>query len=111
MKLTFLKIFSENEFLAFPHCVKHSVELSGFFVVQILREINFGESGSLKNAVHSMLGVLNSVNLVKFSLQKVPKIHKNQYLFRASKRAEIADFVPLESHKLISHKIRVIENL
>ena len=57
----------------------HSVEISGwdFSVVQILREISFGEFKSLKNAFFAILGVLNFVNLANFSLEKVPKLNKN----------------------------------
>ena len=39
------------------------------FDFQILREINFGESGSCKNAVFAILGALNFVSSAK--------IHKN----------------------------------
>ena len=41
-----------------------SVEISGFSVIQILREINFEESRSSKTAVLAIFGALNSVNLV-----------------------------------------------
>ena len=40
----------------------------------ILREINFGEGRSSKNAVLVILEALNFVNLVNVSLQKVKKI-------------------------------------
>ena len=49
-----------------------------FSVIQILREINFGESRSSKTAVFAILGALNFVNLVHFSLQKVQKFMINQ---------------------------------
>ena len=49
-----------------------------FSVTQILREINFGESRSARNAVFTILGVLNFANLENFSLQKVQKFIKNQ---------------------------------
>ena len=44
-----------------------------FSIAQILREINFGESRSSKTAVFAILGAVNFVDLVKFSLQKVQK--------------------------------------
>ena len=40
-----------------------------FSVIQILREINFGESGSAKSANLIKLGALNLANLVNFSLK------------------------------------------
>ena len=52
----------------------HDVKISGFSVTQILREINFEEFRSSKNAIFAMLGALNFVNLSDFSLQKVQKI-------------------------------------
>ena len=39
-----------------------------FSVTQILRVTNFGESGSFKNAIFAILGTLNFVHLVDFSL-------------------------------------------
>ena len=47
-----------------------------FSVIQILREINFGEFRSSKFAVCAILRALNLVHLVKFSLQKVQKCLK-----------------------------------
>ena len=44
-----------------------------FSVIQILREIHFGESRSAKTAVFTIFGALNFVDLVNFSLQKVQK--------------------------------------
>ena len=49
-----------------------------FSTSQILREINFGESSSSRSVVFAFLGALNFVNLVKFRLQKVQKIHENR---------------------------------
>ena len=49
-----------------------------FSITQILREINFAESRSPKSAIFAILGPLNFVDLVNFSLQKVPDIHKHQ---------------------------------
>ena len=45
-------------------------------VIQILREIKFGESRSSKTAILANFGALNFVGLVKFSLQKVQKFMK-----------------------------------
>ena len=42
-------------------------------VIQILREINLGESRSSKIAVFAILCALNLVHLVNFRLQKVQK--------------------------------------
>ena len=47
-----------------------------FSVIQILREINFGESWGSKSAVFAILGALKSVNLLNFSLLKVQKLLK-----------------------------------
>ena len=55
----------------------HSVELE-CSVIQILREINLGESSSSKTAVFAIFGALNFVSLVNFSLQKVQKFMKSQ---------------------------------
>ena len=41
-----------------------------FSVIQILREINFGESRSSKITVFAIFGALNIVDLINFSLQK-----------------------------------------
>ena len=49
----------------------HSVEISGFPVTQILREINFREARSSKTAVFAILGAVNFANLVNFGLPKV----------------------------------------
>ena len=42
----------------------------------ILREINFGESKSSKTTVFAILGALNFVDLLNFSLPKSPKFMK-----------------------------------
>ena len=44
-----------------------------FSVIQILREINFGESRSSKPTYSFILGTMNFTDLVNFSLQKVQK--------------------------------------
>ena len=49
-----------------------------FSVTQILREINFREFRICKTAVSVILEALDFVNLVHFSLQKVPKFIKSQ---------------------------------
>ena len=49
-----------------------------FSVTQIFRGINFGESRGAKTAVFAILGALNFVNLVHFSLQKMRKFIKYQ---------------------------------
>ena len=49
-----------------------------FSINQILREINFEDSGSAKSAVFAILGAVNFVILVYFSLPKSAKNHKNQ---------------------------------
>ena len=54
-------------------------EIQDFSVIQILREINFGESRSSKNALFAILGALYLVNQVNFSLQKVQNIHEIQH--------------------------------
>ena len=45
-----------------------------FSVIQILREISFGESRSSETAVLTMFSALNFVHLVIFSLQKVQNL-------------------------------------
>ena len=47
-----------------------------FSVTQVLREINFGEPRSIKTAIYAVLGALNFVDLVDFSLQKMKKFIK-----------------------------------
>ena len=47
-----------------------------FSITQILREINFGELRSSTTAAFTILGALNFVNLVIFSLQKMQKCMK-----------------------------------
>ena len=74
-----------------------------FSIIQILREINFGEFRSCKTATYAILGALKFVDLVNFSLQKVQKFIKS--IFRASKCVKIADFALIEPPKLISRKI------
>ena len=47
-----------------------------FSVIQVLREINFGESRSSKTAVFTGFGLLIFVHLVDFSLRKLQKFIK-----------------------------------
>ena len=47
-----------------------------FCITEILREINFEDSRSAKSAVFAILGAVNFVYLVNFSLQKVQKFTK-----------------------------------
>ena len=70
--------FVERKLFLQSECQCHSVEISGFFVIQILCEINFGESRfrSSKIAVLAIFGALNFVNLVPFGLQKGQKYIK-----------------------------------
>ena len=44
-----------------------------FSVIQIFREINFDQSKRSKTAIFAIFEVLNFVDLVNFSLQKVEK--------------------------------------
>jgi len=71
-----------------------------FSVIQILREINFVECKSSKNAIFTILGALNFVDLVIFSIQKVQKYIKQKCI--AFKCIEMADFAILPSPELIS---------
>ena len=82
----------------------YSVETSGFFIAQILREINFGDSRTAKNAILGHFRICEFVDLVYFRLQIVQKFMKKSN-FRASKCVKMADFALLESPKLISRKI------
>ena len=51
--------------------------ISGFFTTHILREINFGGfRSSKKKAIFAILGAVNVVDLVNFSIQKVQKCLK-----------------------------------
>ena len=66
--------FSKNVFqiLKFTVCVYED-----FCIIQILREINFWETTwKFQNYLFSILGALNCVNLVNFSIHKVQKYMK-----------------------------------
>ena len=54
----------------------HSVEISGIFITQILREINFWDSRNAKTAIFAILRAVDFVNLVNFILQEVQKFTK-----------------------------------
>ena len=82
----------------------HSVEISGIFITQILREINFGGCRSCKTAGLAILGDLKMINLVNFSLQKMQKFLKIK-IQRLKMCLKMEDFAVLKSMKLISRKI------
>ena len=77
------------------YVVKHSVEISWFIY-----------HSDLQTAVFCCFRGCEFCHLVNFCLQKVQKIHRN----RNSVCVKMADFALLEFQKLISRKIRVIEN-
>ena len=81
-----------------------------FCVIQILREINFGESRSCESAIFChfrdfevWILLIRQISAFKMCQNSL----KSKY--RASKCVRIADFVLLESQKLISRKIWVRE--
>ena len=47
-------------------------EIRDFCITQILRENNFVDSRSTKTAIFAITGAVNFVNMVNFSIQKVP---------------------------------------
>ena len=53
-------------------------KLQDFSKIQILREINFGESRSSKIAIFAIFGTAKFVNLINFNLPKSVKIHNYQ---------------------------------
>ena len=71
-----------------------------FSVTQILREINFGESGSCKRAVFANLEAWHFVDLVHFSLEKVQKCIN--ITIQSLKMSRMADFETLNPPFLIS---------
>ena len=83
----------------------HSMEISRFFCDSILREISFRESRRSKSTIFAILRFLNFATLVNFSFQKVQKFIKNQNSEPLKKKI----LQLLESQKLISRKIWVIE--
>ena len=73
-----------------------------FSVVQIFREISFGESDFLKLP---FLGALKIVNLVNFSHQKLKKSFQIKIQSLLVNVLKMADFALIESVKLISLEI------
>ena len=61
-----------------------------FSVTQILREQNFGEFRNGKTAAFAILWAMNFVDLINFSLQKLPRFRK--FKDRGSRRIKRADF-------------------
>ena len=70
-------------------------KLQDLSVTQILREINFGEYRSSKNAVLAILGALKMIDLVNFSFEKVQKFITIK--LRPSENYKIANSALLES--------------
>ena len=74
-----------------------------FYITQILREINFGDSTSAKSPI---LAHLEALKLDFYEFLHFLKAEMYQLIrFRASKMAKIAVLELLDSPKLISHKI------
>jgi len=84
-------------------------KIQNFRVTKILREIDFGEYQSSKNAIFTILRALKLWFCVVLAF-KIAKIHKKSK-FRASKCVKKAVFGPLKFLKLISRKIWVIEKI
>ena len=80
-----------------------------FSTLQVLCEFNFGIFRSFKATIFAILGALNFVNLVNFSLSNEQKLIKSK--FRASKCAKMTNFPRLEHPKLVSCKILVLEKI
>ena len=76
-------------------------------VIHILREINFGESRSAKPAIVTHFEPLIFYFYAFLYLLKAEICQKLK--FSASKCVKMTDFTLLESPKLVSRKIRVIE--
>ena len=74
-----------------------------FFITQILREINLGDSTSAKSAIstHSDSLYFAFYEIMHFLRVKITKLTK----FRALKKANLAVLELLDSPKLISRKI------
>ena len=63
------------------HRLIHTVrKFQNSYVTQILREINFGESGNSKTAFSAIVGVVKLIDSINFSLQKVLKFIKRKFL-------------------------------
>ena len=74
-------------------------KILNFRTIQILQEINFVDSRSVKTAILVILWALKSVDLLNFSLQKVQKFIKIK--FKTCKSVKLAYFELLKSPKLI----------
>ena len=68
-----------------------------YSVIQILREINFGQYKSYKTEFFAIFETLNLISLVIVSLPQVQILIKSK--FRASKCDKMADFAGLKSSK------------
>ena len=78
-------------FIAVPGKFLTVLKFHDFPIIQILCEMNFGESRNSETAVFAFFGALNFVDLVNFSHQKVQTfIIKSK--FRTSKCDKMADF-------------------
>ena len=81
-----MRILSENvlysdanqEKVVHPNSRNTVWNFQDFCITQILLEINFVDSRSVKTPVFAIFGALNFINLVNFSLQKVQKCIKIQ---------------------------------
>ena len=73
----------------------HSVEISAFFIIQILREINFGDSRSAKSAISLHFEALNFdfyafLHILKVEISQISKIQKPKSgSFRTSRFSKI----------------------
>ena len=86
-----------------------SVKISVFSFSQILCEINFEEFKSFQTAIFTIFGASILLNLINFNFQKFTNSFKS--MFRTSKCVVIVCFALLESSKLISRKIWVMEKI
>ena len=86
-----------------------NVDDSAFFYIQILREINFSQDRSPKNAIFFAISEALNFWFGSIHPSENSKIHEVSK-FRATKCVKISIFGPLNSTKLISRKIRVAGN-
>ena len=87
--------------------ITNSMQISWFFVTQILRDIKFEDSSSAKSVIFTHLEALNLIfmNFCTIWRLKFTKLTK----FTFPKMEKTAFFALLESTKLISRKISVIQ--
>ena len=82
----FFKYMEISSNHCFQICFFTVWKFQDFSITQILREINFEDSRSGKTAFFAFLGatnhIINFVNLVNFSLQKVQKFIKIKALYQ-----------------------------